>query len=236
MNQTQTPTGLSFSVVTADTIFETLEGLGVKPWQRIADPVPLAEYMKRELTEAERGDLRFAQKAEVVFLEQPNGKPYTGFRTIGKNWATVFSVIPGEPELLPIIGEFKHGAEDISLAFPSGVPGKAEADIADPLQKMAACGMREFQEETGLKLKTLHPLCGPGGLPMSTRQSTERSYPFLGTLAIPLVIGPTKLDATEHLKMVLIAIPEWLKLIDQGKVEGGIVAATFLGLRATGRL
>jgi 8-oxo-dGTP pyrophosphatase MutT (NUDIX family) len=195
----------------------------------------LKDYTAGILTEEEKVDLRFAPKDEVVFLEQPNGKPFTGFRNVGKNWATVFAVLPGD--LIPIVGEFKHGAEVISLVPPSGVLSKAEMEISSVLERMMACGKREFQEETGMKLKRVTPLSSEHGLPVSTRQSTQRCYPLLGEIELPVRPGPSKLDQTEHLKMVLIPLGEWMVLLNSGKVyEDCAVSTTYLALGKLGRL
>lgn len=223
-----------FPIVTAENIYQVLAELGIKPWPRIEPPISLEEYLKRDLTEVQRSELRFAPKAEVVFLQKPNGGSYTGFRSVGKNWSTVFTLLPGN--LVPVVGEFKHGAERIVLATPSGVPGKAEAGITDIVEKMKACAKREFQEETGIPLEEIALLCGPDGLPASTRQSTERIYPFLGKVEEGFTLGKSKLDENEFLKLVLVPLEEWMKLIEEGKIELGIISATHLALLELGWL
>ncbi len=218
-----------FPVVNAENVYKVLADMGVRPWPHVKPPMDLRDYMESPLTDEQKGELRFAPKNEVVFLKQPNGKPYTGFRNVGKNWATVFTLLPDN--LVPIVGEFKHGAEVISLVPPSGVPSKTEMDISSVMERMAACGLREFEEEAGIKLVRARPLASEHGLPVSTRQSTQRCYPFLGEFALPIRQGPSKLDKTEHLKMVLIPLGEWMKLIMSGKVyEECAISTTFLAL------
>jgi hypothetical protein len=224
-----------FYVVNSDNVFEVLEGLGVRPWPRVTEPVGLDEYLKRDLSESERNDLRFAPKTEVVFLRQPDGKPFTGFRNVGKNWSTVFTILPGD--LVPIIGEFKHGEEFISLAPPSGVPNKVEMQINDTLERMTSVGKREYEEETGMKLAEIVSLDAMG-LSVSGRQDKQRYFPFLGKVAEPIEPGASKLDKTEFLKMVLVPVGELLKLIEEKNriLEDCLVSATFLALRKLGRL
>lgn len=224
-----------FPIVNADNVYKILEGLGVHPWPHVKPPMDLKDYVAGNLTEAEKADLRFAPKNEVVFLKQPNGKPYTGFRNVGKNWSTVFAVLPGD--LVPIVGEFKHGAEEITLVPPSGVLSKAETEISSLMERMKACGGREFEEESGLKLKNVIPLSSEHGLAVSTRQSTQRYYPFLGEVAMPVAPGRSKLDENEHLKMVLIPLSEWLILVNSGRIyDDCAVSVTYLALGKLGRL
>lgn len=235
MNSVEVEIRYGHPVVTSKNVFDVLENMGLRRWQRLADPMNLEEYMRKDLTKEEKDDLRFAPKAEVVFLEQPNGKPFTGFRKVGKSWATVWTMLPGD--LIPIVAEFKHGIEEIVLTPPSGVPTKAESQIADPIERFMACGAREYEEETGYRLEKITPLSSSEGVSASSRQDTDRYYPFLGQLAEPIIPGPSKLDATEHLKLVLIPLSDWIELIGAGKVLDQCPhSITLLALKQLGRL
>lgn len=221
-----------FPIVNADNIFEILERLRIKKWPHTQPPMDLNGYAAGKLTEEQKEEVRrFAPKSEVVFLRDPNGNSFIGFRSVGKNWVSIFTIL--EDSLLPIVAEFKHGAEAISIGFPSGA-GRREAEFKD---SMSACAKREFEEETGIKLQEVILLSGPEGIPISGRQSTQRFFPFLGVLPKDLICSQSKLDRTEFLQVVLIPLKEWIRLIEQGKVtEDSSISLTFLALRQLGRL
>ncbi|MEK7631838.1 MAG: hypothetical protein AAB445_03155 [Patescibacteria group bacterium] len=188
-----------------------------------------AEYACGELSETERADLRFVPPIEVVQLNKPDGGDFAGFRTRTKNWATTFCLLPDD--YVVIVAEWKHGAEEITLVPPSGVPSKIDHGSMD------ACAKREFEEESGILLEKVVPLAGLNGLPIASRNLTTRFYPFLGIPKLPINPGPSKLDQNEYLKMVLISLPEWLKLINSGETnEECSVSVTYLALQDLGRL
>ena len=225
-------------IVTAETIDEVLEELGIRPWKQVRPPQDLHEYAASDLSDAARNELeRFGPKGQAMFLKTPQGSPFTGFRSVGRNWATVFALIPNEDNeqdpLVPIVGEWKHGAEVITLNPPAGVPSKEDRQFGEP---MARCGKREFEEETGIELKSITAL-SERGIAVSSRQTTQLFFPFLGVVKEPLETKPTKLDGTEDLKPLLISLSEWMKLIDAGLVsDASAYGVTFLALRRLGRL
>jgi len=225
-------------VVTADTIFAELEQRGIRAWLQRRPPLDLAKYATGDLTDAQQNELeRFAPQAQATFLTTPQGEHYTGFRTVGKNWATVFSLIPNPSEqndpLVPIVGEWKHGAEVMTLSPPAGVPGKEDARFLRPMEQ---CAQREFEEETGLTLLNLTAL-SDCGIPVSGRQSTPLFFPFLGKVKEPIQPKQYKLDGTEHLQPMLIPLSEWLQLIELGKVlEASAIVVTYMALRRLGWL
>jgi len=223
-------------VVTAETVFEVLENLGIKPWPQLEPAVDLEAYLQRELTPEQRAELRFAPKSEVVFLRDHKGNPFTGFRNVGKDWTTTFVLLPdpdnGE-DLVTVVGEWKHGADAVTLVPPSGVLSKSDRTTLKPFE---TCARREFEEETGMELYEVVSL-SENGIPISGRQSSVRFYPFVGKVKEPIVPKPSKLDGTEHLKLVLIPLSEWRKLIRVGKVsELCSVSVTYLALEYLGRL
>lgn len=220
-----------FPVVDANNVFGVLADLGIKPWGHTQPVQSLTDYMKGDLDDEQRAELRFAPKTEVVSLVDHNGRPFRGFRSVGKDWATTFALLPDY--LLPIVGEYKHGADEVVLTPPSGVPSKVDMATGDP---MLTCAHREWEEETGLRLFHVRHLTN-SPLIISGRQSTLRYSPFLGTVAEPIIKGESKLDDTEHLKMVLIPLPEWLKVIANGKgVEDCAVSVTLLAMMLLGRI
>lgn len=219
-------------LVTADNYREVFAELGVVPWARTREPVDMDEYLTYGLSEAALAEARrFGPKAEVVFLRQPTGEPFTGFRSVGKDWANVFALLPGD--LLVITAEWKHGIEGFVMHPPSGVVGRADRDATDP---MLACAKREFEGETGLELAEVLPLT-VNGIPVSGRQSTVRFFPHLGRVVEPVTVGPSKLDGTENLRLALMPLADWLTVMDRGEVyEDCAASTTLLALRRLGRL
>lgn len=222
-----------FPIVTADNLFEVLNSLGIRNWPHFQPPMDIEDYLAGNLTDRQLEEARrFAPKSEVVFLQDPRGKPFRGFRSVIRNSMTAFTLFPDD--LLVITAEFKHGAEVVVLVPPSGVPTRTEADLEDP---MSACAKREFWEETGVKLKEAISLSGPEGIPSITRYSTHRFFPFLGIPKMPISPRKQRHDSTEFLKVVLIPLQEWLKLIECGKVlDAHSISITLLALRRLERL
>ncbi len=224
-----TGTQWGIPIVNADTVYPYLESVGIRPWPELEPPVDLATYIASPLTDVQRSELQFAPKAEVVTLQGPKGNPYRVFRTVMKNWATTFCLLPGD--LVVLVAEWKHGANVISLVPPSGVPSKQDNG------SMEACAKREFEEESGIALKNVTALSGPEGLPMATRGLTSRYFPFLGQKFDDINVGASSLDEKEKLQLLLMPLTEWLKLIEAGKVlEECAVSVTYLALRKLGRL
>lgn len=163
-----------FPVVSADNVFDVLAERNIRPWAQTNPVISLADYLQQPLSEPQRSELRFAPKTEVVSLTDHHGNPFRGFRTAGKNWTTVFTLLPGN--LLPIVGEYKHGVDEVVLVPPSGVPHKEDLQTPNP---WTTCAQREWEEETGLKLRNVEPL-SDHPLIISGRQCTMRYYPLLG--------------------------------------------------------
>jgi 8-oxo-dGTP pyrophosphatase MutT (NUDIX family) len=216
-------------IVTAETVYPYLDSIGIRPWPELEPPIDLETYIGRDLTDEQRSEMRFAPKAEVVTHRDPQGNPYRGFRTVMKDWATTFCLLPGD--LVVLVAEWKHGANVISLVPPSGVPSKKDNG------SMEACAKREFEEESGITLKNVIALSGTEGLPIATRGLTSRYFPFLGQTFSDFIVGPSSLDEKETLQLLLMPLTEWLKLIESGRVqEECAVSVTYLALRRLGRL
>lgn len=220
---------LPFPIVTAHSIWQVLERAGVKRWPRIEqDPIPLNDYMCRDLSEAQRSELRFAPKSEVILFQDPRGKPYASFRTKGKCGTSVFVLLPGD--FVVIGAEFKGGLNAISLLPPGG-----QLELGDDI---ATRGKMEFEAETGIKLERVISLV-PAGAGPNFRQMDLLDYPCLGIPKIPLTIIPLQQEGTEFVTTVLIPLVEWLKLIENAhseSVELNSIAVTYLALRKLGRL
>jgi hypothetical protein len=219
--------------VVIDNIFGAISDLGIKPWPEVKPKQDLKEYLAGDLDPVAREEAdRFAPKAEVVFLKNPKGGTFLGYRSVGKNWVTVFSLL--DQDLVPITVEFKHGSGDICLVPPSGVPSRKDFDGTDP---MAACARREFLEETGIELEKLIPLSNPKGNAVSPRQSTQRYFPYLGIPKLPVIQTDQRLDKNEALKIILVPLGYWLQLISENQiVDECATTCTFRALQELGRL
>ncbi len=221
-------TKYGFPIVDADNVFPVVAQLGIARWPKVAPPKDLGEYLSGNLTPTEKEEAdRFAPKSEVVFLQDPRGNLFRGFRAVAKNWATVFCLLPGD--LVPITVEFKHGSEDICLVPPSGVPSRKDFGTTNPMME---CARREFLEETGIELKELIPLSGAEGNAVSPRQSTQRYFPYLGIPKQPIVRQKQSLDRHEDLRVILVPWRDWLQLIKENKiVDECAITVTFRALQ-----
>lgn len=202
---------LKWPVFTAETIFQGVRDLGIKSWPRLSEPVAITDYLRDASPEQLATYNRFAPKGSVVYHTNPhNDKIFDGFKVDFKPYACVFALING---MVPVTAEWKHGNDKITLVPVCGVPGKGEDAFATLEEKMYATGMREWNEETGTRLKSLTPLSGPDGIYSTVRNCKVQCFPFLGEVEDNIVQGPTKFDDTEHLKMVMVPLPEWIKLL-----------------------
>ncbi|OGF52113.1 hypothetical protein A3I27_02550 [Candidatus Giovannonibacteria bacterium RIFCSPLOWO2_02_FULL_43_11b] len=193
----------------------------VASFRKLTKTISFEEYLKNELTQDEKKELRFAPKTEVVKFRDPNGNTFTGFRSAHKSGVLIFALLPGN--LLPICAEFRHGSEKVVLNLPAGL---IEPTDANP--KVAA--KREFREEIGITLKKLIPL-NSGGVPIDARVSTRKNFFFLGMPALPLKVKKQRLEKSEFAARFLIHIDHWLALMKLGIVDDCSMAATLLALK-----
>lgn len=224
---------LDFPIVTRDILEDTLREAGIRPWRRLEEPMPLQTYLRRDLREQDRLDAdRFAPKPQVVILEQPSDRePYVGFRMVYPYFALTFAPIdhPDHGLLVPVVGEYKHGMEQIGISVPAGVGRDTETP--------ANVAMREMIEELGIGPKRVTPLGRPDGIVISGRNNTQRYFPFLGIIEAPIIKQPAKLDTTEFLCGMLIPLKEWIAMVfDQQTriytLECSSITTTILALRA----
>lgn len=250
-------------VDSAEELPGVVEELGIRTWVQVEPPVDLETYRTRVVStpislagleedsrqrEEQLYELEcFAPKIEVVFLRRPNGQPFRGFRSVGRNWATLFATVP-DPDphlvesarnkwwnrLVPIVAESKHGAEKVSIGPPSGVPKRGKDGAPD--ESMADCGRREFEEETGFKLATVEPLA-PDGFAVSARQTTQMFWPFFGNVKEPVERGKARLDETEDLRLILVRLNAWVEFVLSGMArDDSANFTTMLALRKMGLL
>ncbi len=215
-------------------VYAALEEQGVRRdyWMRL-ETVGFEEYRGRPLDDEDARNLRFAPAIEAVILEGKQRERFVGFRSRSRDWATTIATLanPDDPAdfLLPIVGEWKHGVEDILLCFASGTLGKSDQSPED-------CARREFEEETGFRLARIRAL-SKGGIPPIGRHSTCRYYPFLGEIAELIARGPARLDRGERLGQALVPLSLWLEICRAGDiVEDSSISTTLLALDRLGRI
>ncbi len=207
-------------LATADNIYEIVKGSGIANWKITADPVAAEDYPEADLTSQEIKIKRKLQVEVSQFLT-PSGKNFRGFHLLSDMRGTrVFTLL--DEGLIPICAEFQHGCREVLLDLPGGEMKKGE----DP----AVCAKREFEEETGIVLKKIFPL-SLVGVPVSARYTGARSFSFIGVAGGSVELKLQKLDANEHLKVVLISLDDWLKLVDREKVQAYSVSTTLLAMR-----
>ena len=223
-------------VVTAATVYDVVRQQGIARWPRNGLSMSLAAYMAGTLTEEESREAeRFAPGAEVVFLRKPpDGALYVGFTARLRSWASVFALLPDD--LVPVVAEYKHGVDKVTLALPSGVPTAIERSGARPL---LAAGMREFQRETGLLVHEVDTLSDP--LAIAGRNVECEFQPLIAKLKKPIGLVPEKPDKDPNLLAVLFPLKEWLYSIrhkhgDALQIEDSAVSTTFLALLQLGRI
>lgn len=237
-------------VDSAATLPQAVTELGIVPWERSRpEPMDLDRY--RAILDGGVGSLlrmrreeieRFAPKIEVLHLVSPDcAKDGVYFRSVGKNWVTVFATVPDPGpglfdvvkdkwwnQLVPIVAEWKHGAEVIVIGPPCGSLEEGESP--------RDCAMREFLDETGFELADVEPLV-PSGLAVSARQSTQQYLPCFGTVKEPITRGEVKLDKTEHLKLMFVRLVAWVDFVLSGAArDDNAYVTTFLALHKMGLL
>lgn len=207
-------------VADADNIFEILRSVGIVKWDRAGDSIAVADYLKEDLAEEEKKNLKYAPHVKVANFNGPGGKLFRGFQWSGvHSGVRVFNLID---EFIPICGEFQHGCEEIVLDLPGG-------HIEDE-EDYAACAKREFEEETGIGLEKVISL-GSRGMLIVARRTNSRNFSFLGIAKNPVVLRNQCLDRNEHLRTVLVSLDDWLKLIEREFVQSYSASTTFLALR-----
>ncbi len=239
---------LGWPVLSANTCFESIRSLDIKPWSKLAEAIPLTTFLETA-TPSERADYdRFAPKTYAIKHQNPyDGKTFDGFTTHFKPYACVFALIKDEDgnEYVPVTAEWKHGNDRITIVPICGVPNKAEIALNSMAETMHATGLREWKEETGTELENLIPLSSSNGVWSTVRNSHVQCFPYLGIMKKTMIKGPTKFDSTEHLAMILFPLNEWVTLIESDKlwednpgfaIESCARDVTYAALRKLGRL
>ena len=196
--------------------------------RKILSTTSVEKFDKDSISERQRGQLRFIPKSEVVLLE---GSDNLWFRSVGSNWATTFVMLPGD--LVLLTAEYVAGADIVVIAHCAGVSAKGES--------MADCAKRETEEESGIVLEKVVPL-SKGGLPVSSRKSTERVFPFIGVPMIDsegkTVSIPTRHDECEDIHPFLMSLQDYWTFLNDSRYNNSVVArdCAYSALRYLGKL
>lgn len=203
-----------------DNILEIIQLSGVANWKTIADSVAVEDYPEVKLTNQEI-EIKRKLRVKVSRFLSPSGEVFMSFLLpYSGNGTRVFTLLDGE--FIPICAEFMHGCGEVLFDLPGGV--------MEPGEEPIVCARREFEEESGIVLENIISLSSVG-MPIAARRLKARNFSFMGIAGNPIIVKPQKLDASEHLKIVLISLDDWLKLIDREMVQSYSAGTTFLALR-----
>ena len=203
----------------ADNVLKIIQSSGIANWKTTTDPIAVGDYSEADLTDQEIEIKRRFQIKVSNFLN-PSGEVFRGFRFDCGHGTRVFTLLNGE--LVPICAEFQHGCGEVLFDLPGGTLESGE----DPTD----CARREFEEESGIILESIISLSSVG-MPIAARPFSSRNFSFIGIASDPAVLRPQKLDAEEYLKVILISLDDWLKLIDREIVQAYSASTTLLALR-----
>ena len=213
-------TKFGLPLANADNILAFVQSSGIANWRITADPVAVEDYPETNLTGQEI-EIKRKLRVKVSQFLSPSGEVFRSFLIpYSGNGTRVLTLLDGG--LIPICAEFMPGCGEVLFDLPGGVQ--------EPNEDPDICAKREFEEESGIVLKSIISLSSVG-MPISARRLKARTFSFIGIASNPVMIKPQKLDASEHLKAILVSLDDWLKLIDREMVQSYSASATFLALR-----
>jgi len=206
-------------VANADNVLKIVKSSGVADWKKVANSAVVENCPEFNLF-CREVEVKRRYKIEISQFLSPNGEVFNFFRLAGGCGTRVFTLLDGG--LVPICAEFQHGCGEVLFDLPGGRLEIGE----DP----AVCARREFEEESGIILEKIIPL-GSVGMPIAARHFDARNFSFIGIASNPVESQLQKLDPDEYLKVVLVNLDDWLKLIEREVVQSYSVSTTLLALR-----
>lgn len=150
-------------------------------------------------------------KLRVDTVELPDGT--TSTREIIEHPGGVAVIAVDENGYVPMVTQFRKPYEHMVMELPAGKLDDGE----EPLQ----CGIRELEEETGLKAKNFISL---GGLMPSPGYAAEMLYIYLAT---DLYEGTVHLDEGEFLTVQKYHIDELVEMVMKNELQD---AKTVVGI------
>lgn len=134
----------------------------------------------------------------------------------GLNWSMVASLT--EDMKVILVEQYKQGIGDDVVEHPAGMKLSERETFKELAQ-------RELREETGFgEADEIVQLSGP--LYVSTRKAETHFIPYM-TTGLKRV-GDQDLDPREDIEVHIMSIPEWLTMIQDGKVKDANTIATTL--------
>lgn len=150
-------------------------------------------------------------KLRVDTVELPDGS--TSTREIIEHPGGVAVIAVDEKGYVPMVTQFRKPYEKMVMELPAGKLDNGE----DPLD----CGIRELEEETGLKARNFVSL---GAVLPSPGYAAEMLYVYLAT---DLYEGTVHLDEGEFLSVEKIHIDKLVDMVMNGELQD---AKTVIGI------
>lgn len=171
----------------------------MKPWRIVESAVVL-----------ERQWLTVRQQR----IELPHGGEIDEFHLIvAPDWTAIVAVT--DDEQLVMVEQYRHGAGGVSRELPAGV--------IDAGESVLDAAVRELREETGYEASDWEPLIAVNTEPS---RHTNRAHFFFARGARR--VAEQKLDASEHIRVVLVPVAEILPSIERGEILHGVHVGALL--------
>lgn len=154
-------------------------------------------------------------------VELPDGTVIPDYFVRESNgFVVIFALTTGGRVLLG--REFRYGCDAIGLELPAG-------NIADGEEPLA-CALRELREETGYRAGSIEPI---GSWYAEPVRSSARAHAYLVRDAVEA--GEQILDATEHIEVLEVEVPELRAMLADGRIHSlSSVAVAYRALDALG--
>lgn len=160
-------------------------------------------------------------KVLLESVELPNGIVIDDYTLWAEN-DVVFIFAMTKQGKIPLVKQYKHGAQGVQIEFPAGYIDKGET--------AESAARRELLEETGYACKSLTKLID--AYPNPTKVRGMYHY-FLAEECFISEINDSKQDETESIELILKSPMEVFEMLRSGKIKAhSSIACGFMGLQA----
>jgi len=166
-------------------------------------PWPLLE--RREL-----GDFRIFRMVETIRRNPASGREHGFFLLEAPDWINIIALTPAGEILL--IEQYRNGVDQLTMEIPGGMVDSGE----EPIE----AARRELEEETGYRAGDLFEI---GWVDPNPAFLNNRCWTFLALDCRPE--GKTDFDPAEDIRVYPVALSEFNRLIDTGKIRHALVVA-----------